>query len=72
MHIVTRILEAFKDGTKDSADFRIQSEGKTILIRYFAVRSDEDVYRGTLEVTQDITEILDMKGERRLLDWETE
>ena len=70
IHIVNRIVEAFKDGTKDSADFRIQSEGKTILIRYFAVRNKEGAYRGTVEVTQDITEILGMKGEQRLLDWE--
>ena len=70
MHIVKRILESFKDGSKDTADFRIQSEGKTIIIRYFAVRNDEGSYRGTLEVTQDITEILGMKGEQRLLDWE--
>ena len=70
IHIVNRILEAFRDGSKDTADFRIQMEGKTILIRYFAVRNHEGAYRGTLEVTQDITEILDMKGEQRLLDWD--
>ncbi|HDY90049.1 MAG TPA: DUF438 domain-containing protein, partial [bacterium] len=70
IHIVNRILEAFRDGSKDTADFRIQMGGKTILIRYFAVRNHEGTYRGTLEVTQDITEILDMKGEQRLLDWD--
>ncbi len=66
---VTQIVKEFKDGTKDKAEFWIQMRGRLIYIRYFAVRDDEGIYRGTLEVTQDITDIQSIKGERRLLDW---
>ena len=66
---VNQIVKEFKDGTKDKAEFWIQMRGRLIYIRYFAVRDDEDVYRGTLEVSQDITDIQSIKGERRLLDW---
>jgi len=66
---VKQIVKEFKDGTKDKAEFWIQVRGRLIYIRYFAVRDDEDVYRGTLEVSQDITDIQSIKGERRLLDW---
>jgi DUF438 domain-containing protein len=66
---VNKIVKEFKDGTKDKAEFWIQMRGRLIYIRYFAVRDDEDVYRGTLEVSQDITDIQSIKGERRLLDW---
>jgi PAS domain S-box-containing protein len=70
LHIVQRLLDAFRSGEKDSADFWIQSQGKFILIRYFAVRDKEGHYKGTIEVTQDITAIRALEGERRLLDWE--
>lgn len=70
VHIVNRILDAFKKGHKDSAEFWIQPGGKFIHIRYFAIRDNEGNYRGTLEVTQDITEIRKLEGEQRLLSWQ--
>ncbi len=66
---VERILASFKDGTKDSADFWIEMKGRFIHIRYFAVRDREGAYRGTLEVSQDVTEIRKLQGQKRLLDW---
>jgi DUF438 domain-containing protein len=69
LNVVNRIVKEFKEGTKDKAEFWIQMRGRLIYIRYFAVRDDEGVYRGTLEATQDITDIQSIKGERRLLDW---
>jgi len=41
-----------------------------IYIRYFAVRDKTGKYLGTLEVTQDITDIKKIEGEKRLLGWE--
>ncbi|MDA3813554.1 MAG: PAS domain-containing protein [Candidatus Cloacimonetes bacterium] len=70
VHIVEKILNAFKTGTKDEASFHIQMKGKFIFIRYFAVRDENDKYIGTLEISQDITEIKKIEGEMRLLDWE--
>jgi len=69
IHIVNRILEAFKTGEKDVAEFWINLKNRLIHIRYFAVRNKDGEYLGTLEVTQDITEIKKIEGERRLLDW---
>jgi len=36
-------------------------------IRYFAVRDEAGKYLGCLEVSQDITDIQKIKGEKRLL-----
>ena len=68
VHVVEKILNDFRDGKRDSAEFWINLGGKTIHIRYFAVRDDEDNYLGCLEVSQDITDILKITGEKRLLD----
>ncbi len=70
VHLVNKILDAFKSGTRDSAQFWIQSQGKFILIRYFAVRDAENDYRGCLEVSQEVSDIRRLEGERRLLEWD--
>jgi uncharacterized protein len=69
---VNRILAAFKEGTKDVAEFWIELGGKFIHIRYYPLRDEQGRYRGTLEVTQDITAIRSLAGQHRLLDWEEE
>jgi hypothetical protein len=70
LDVVNRIVAEFKAGTKDHADFWIRMGGRFVYIRYFAVRDDEERYRGTLEVSQDITDIKSLEGERRLLNWD--
>lgn len=72
VHIVRRILEEFKTGQKESAEFWIQMGGKFIHIRYLPVRNREGKYLGTLEFTQDISSIKNLEGEHRLLNWEEE
>ena len=67
---VLQILEAFKAGTRDVAEFWISFKGRFIHIRYFAVRDDQKRYRGVIEMSQDVTEIKALEGERRLLDWD--
>jgi DUF438 domain-containing protein len=42
--------------------------GKYVYIRYFAVLDKKGKYRGTLEVSQEISGIKAIEGERRLLD----
>jgi len=71
VHVVNEIVEAFKTGKKDVAEFWIQMNNRLIHIRYFAVRDKNRKYLGTLEVTQDITGIKKIEGQRRLLDWKT-
>jgi len=67
LHRVTQILDDFKKGNKDQADFWINLQGKLIYIRYFAVRNKEKEYLGCLEVTQDIIEVKNIEGEKKLL-----
>lgn len=64
---VQRILDDFRAGRSDAAEFWIQMQGKFIHIRYFAMRDGQGSYRGTLEVSQDVTGIRALEGERRLL-----
>jgi DUF438 domain-containing protein len=69
VHIVNKIVESFKKGKKDVAEFWIPMNNRLAHIRYFAVRDKTGKYLGTMEVTQDITDIKKIEGERRLLDW---
>lgn len=71
VNTVLRILDEFKKGTKDEAEFWINYRGKLIHIRYFAIRDKEKQYRGVIEVSQDITAIQKITGEKRLLDWDS-
>jgi uncharacterized protein len=68
IHKVKMIVEDFKAGKRKEASFWINMNGKLIYIRYFPVRNKQGDYLGVLEVTQDITEISKIKGEKRLLD----
>ena len=67
---VLRIVDEFRAGTKDNADFWINFKGRMIHIRYFAIRDKEKNYRGVIEMSQDITEIQKLEGQQRLLDWD--
>ena len=67
---VLKILEEFKAGRKDIADFWINFKGKFVHIRYFAVRDEQKNYKGVIEMSQDVTDIRALQGEKRLLDWE--
>jgi len=69
VHVVEQIVEAFRNGEKDKADFWINMNNETILIQYFAVRDEQGTYRGVIEVSQEISEIKSLQGENRLLDW---
>ncbi len=70
VHIVNRILEDFKSGKQDQARFWIQLGEKLVYIVYYAMRDDQGNYLGTLEVTQDVTGIKKLEGERRLLEYD--
>ena len=67
IQIVNQILEDFKAGRRDVAEFWLHLDGKLIYIRYFPVRSEKGEYLGCLEVTQDITNLKSIDGEKRLL-----
>ena len=68
IEIVNRILNDFKTGKRDKADFWLKLGEKYIFIQYFAVRDEKGKYIGTLEVTQDIAPIQKISGEKRIYD----
>ncbi len=70
VHIVEKIVEEFRAGRKDVSEFWLNMNDRVIYIRYFAVRDPDGTYRGVVEVSQDITDIQMISGEKRLLDWE--
>lgn len=70
MHIVQQILDDFRSGARETADFWIDIQDRKIYIRYFALKDDAGNYLGCLEVTQDITAIQQIAGQNRLLDQE--
>lgn len=67
---VLKILEEFRKGTKSESSFWINFKDRLIYIRYFAVRDADKNYKGVIEMSQDITDIKKIEGEKRLLDWE--
>jgi uncharacterized protein len=69
--IVDRILSDFREGRQNVAEFWIDFQGRFVHIRYFPLRNEKGEYLGTLEVTQDITGIRKLEGERRLLEYES-
>ena len=66
---VNTVLSDLKSGKRDFAEFWIDLRGRKIYIRYFAVRDKNGKYLGTLEVGQDITDIKQIDGEKRLLEY---
>ncbi|MEH7464508.1 DUF438 domain-containing protein [Bacillus thuringiensis] len=67
VHVVEKLLEDFKSGNKDCEDFWIKLKDKYVYIRYFAIRSEDGEYMGTLEFTQNINPIQEIQGEKRIL-----
>jgi len=69
VHIVEDILKAFKTGEKDKAEFWIQMRGMMIYIYYLPIKDSDGNYKGTLEISQEISGLRALEGEQRLLDW---
>jgi DUF438 domain-containing protein len=67
--IVNRILDSFRKGTKDEAEFWRNMQGKLVHTRNFAVKDSWGKYLGCVEVDQDITNIKKIEGEKRVPDW---
>jgi DUF438 domain-containing protein len=68
VHSVDAILKAFKSGERDVAEFWLDMGPRKVHVRYFAVRSPEGEYLGTLETVQDIAPLQRITGQRRLVD----
>jgi DUF438 domain-containing protein len=70
--VVDRIISDFREGRQSVAEFWIEFHGRFVHIRYFAMRDEDGAYLGTLEVTQDLTRLRALSGERRLLEYDAQ
>ena len=68
---VDRILNDFRSGRQNVAEFWINFHDKFVHVRYFAVRNSDGGYLGTVELTQDLTPLRALQGERRLLEYDS-
>jgi len=68
VHKVQVILDDFRSGKRDVAEFWIQMGGQFIHIRYFALHNEQGEYKGCIEVSQNVPAIRALEGEKRLLD----
>jgi hypothetical protein len=68
---VDQILSDFRAGRQNVAEFWINFQDKFVHVRYFAVRAPDGHYVGTVELTQDLTPLRALEGERRLLQYES-
>lgn len=67
VHVVDEMLDDFKSGKKDKEDFWILMGDMYVYIRYFALRDENNEYIGTIEVTQNVKQIQQLQGEKRLM-----
>jgi len=67
VHVVNELLADFKAGKKDVEDFWIPFKDRFVYIRYFAVRDESGQYMGTLEFTQNVSEIRALEGQKRIM-----
>ncbi|EOR26338.1 hypothetical protein A500_08391 [Clostridium sartagoforme AAU1] len=67
---VEKIINAFRNGEQDEAEFWIDMGEKFVYIIYTAVRDEEGNFKGILEMMQDATHIRSLTGSQRLLSWE--
>jgi uncharacterized protein len=65
---VEQVISELKSGKRSVAEFWIDHHGRKIYIRYFPVKDKLGKYIGTLEVSQDITELQKITSEKRLLN----
>lgn len=70
VNIVEKILSDFKEGKQNKAAFWINLHGTFVYICYYALRGENNEYLGTLEVTQNLTELRQLEGERRILQYD--
>lgn len=52
--MVRKIIDDFRSGEKDTVEIWMEKAGRTVLVKYMAVRDFEDNYLGTMEIVQDM------------------
>ncbi len=57
--VIRKLIEAFRGGSKDEEVVLVRKGSRLNLVRYYAVRDDAGQYVGTVEVTEEISEIVE-------------
>lgn len=70
--IVEEIIEKFRSGKEDRAEFWINKKDVFIYIVYVAVRDEEGNFRGVMEMMQDCSRIRKLEGSQTLLSWSSD
>lgn len=52
--MVRKIIGDFRSGEKDTVEIWMEKAGKTVLVKYMAVRDHNNKYLGTMEIVQDM------------------
>jgi DUF438 domain-containing protein len=71
---VELIVREMKEGIRDKARFWIDlkpapgGEKRKVLIEFYALRDYDGTYLGCMEHTMEIGDLMDLQGEKRLLD----
>ncbi|HKM05446.1 MAG TPA: PAS domain-containing protein, partial [Sphaerochaeta sp.] len=68
LHVVEKLIDDFKAGLKDEESFWLQRGDQFVLIRYYAVRSVSGEYLGVMEVTEEISKLRSLEGNKLLAD----
>jgi len=67
VHIVQKIVDDFHNGQREPAEFWLSLGEKFVHIRYFPLFTPEGAYKGVLEVSQNVSGIRALEGEKRLM-----
>ena len=51
---VRRVIEEYRKGTLDEVPEKKKKNGKTMLVKYMAVRDKKGAYLGTVEIVQNM------------------
>ena len=72
---VEQIVEEMRNSKRDKARYWIDlnvpydnTKKHKVLIEFYALRDEEGKYLGCMECTQDVEDLMHLKGDKRLLD----
>jgi hypothetical protein len=68
LEVLERILSAFKDGSRETAEGWHTEDGRFHYTRYIAVR-DHGVYKGILETSMYLEDLRSLSGQQALPGW---
>jgi DUF438 domain-containing protein len=65
--MLQQVLDEMKKGLREDAVFWMDRDDKKIYVRFIAIRDKNSRYLGCMETSQDVTDIIEITGERKFL-----